>query len=82
MMTTTMQELIAGLSKLERHELETFIEIAQDILENMTPDEYDERPLKPDVEESLRRYQRGEMRFIPMDEAMKRLGYDVEPDEL
>ncbi len=82
MMTPSVQDLIARFSQLELYEMEMMLEIAQDILENMTPDEYDERPLKPDVQEDLRKYQRGEMKFTPMDEVMKRLGYDVEPDEL
>lgn len=76
MMTPTVEELIARLSELQPHELETVIEIAQDILENMTPDEYDERPLKPDVQEDIRKYRRGEMKFISIAEAKKRLGID------
>lgn len=76
MMTPTTQELIARLSQLELHELETVIEFAQEILENMTPDEYDERPLKPEIEEQLRKYERGEMKFVSIAEAKKRLGID------
>ncbi|KAB2861714.1 MAG: hypothetical protein F9K46_08070 [Anaerolineae bacterium] len=76
MMTPTVEALIARLSGLQPHELETVIEIAQDILENMTPDEYDERPLKPDVQEDIRTYRRGEMKFISIAEAKKRLGID------
>jgi hypothetical protein len=76
MMTQTTQELIARLSQLELHELETVIEFAQEILENMRPDEYDERPLKPDIAESLRKSQRGEVKYYLMAEVRKNLGFD------
>lgn len=76
MMTQTTQELIARLSQLELHELETVIEFAQEILENMTPDEYDERPLKPEIEEQLREFAEGRAKTYTMAEVRKNLGLD------
>lgn len=76
MMTPTVQDLIARLSELQLDELAMVIEIAQDIMENMTPDEYDERPLKPEIAEQLREFAEGRSKTYTLAEVRKNLGLD------
>lgn len=76
MKTLTVPDLVAQLRSLNRAELEMLLEFVQEAIANL-PDEDDERPLKPEFAEQIRRYERGETTLISVDEVVKALRLDA-----